>query len=79
MAIFGTLNLDDGILTPMVNRLGSTRCMLSLQADGDGGPDDDRQLSEGESKPESKSLRCVSLLNQGSWLNWQVLLVCTLN
>lgn len=53
--------------------------MLSLQADGDGGPDDDRQLSEGESKPESKSLRCVSLLNQGSWLNWQVLLVCTLN
>ena len=40
--LVGTLNLDNGILTPIVTGLGSARGMLFVRAGGSGGHDDDR-------------------------------------
>jgi hypothetical protein len=40
--LVGTLNLDNGVLTPIVTGLGSARGMLFVRADGNGWRDDDR-------------------------------------
>jgi len=59
--LVGTLNLDNGILTPIVTGLGSARGMLFVRADGSGGHDDDRKLKR--SVPERASASRLALSN----------------
>jgi len=59
--LVGTLNLDNGILTPIVTGLGSARGMLFVRADGSRGHDDDRKLKR--SVPERASASRLALSN----------------
>ena len=58
--LVGTLNLDNGILTPIVTGLGSARGMLFVRAN-DGGGHDDHKLKRGV--PERASASCLAFCN----------------